>query len=400
MLPPLISLAQTHLRHEHIAFMPEPARMRLAAVYTGFGLDHLAGEEPIVLVDESNSAAIAGGIASLFGDGDWDVEHYDGALVTTQRFILGGREASAFFLAGITGARLLGSLVKEVEVSAVDERGVLVTKKHSLEAAEVLVRFLSALAQVPPPHRALAPRASDLVSPTQQDPSGALAAVAQLGPASDPRAVVLLRAIGAMLQRGIGPDPASAADLARRAVLFERNERTGRGMRSGLWLSPLSPEDFEGTCHIELGVPPHRQVDPAGTLVLGFRYDSNLALNALDRAQAAFTGLGSDSPTSTLVDVRIVRLGAVAGFSLRAASGERFTIMPKDADMGFVQAVHKRISYHEARVLLLRVLFGWSASLYDLFRVPADQVNHRIHELLGPTDLTPFATAPPRPEKP
>jgi hypothetical protein len=395
---PLVALARTHLAHPLVSFEPAPEKLRLAAVYTGIGIDHLAGEEPVVLVDESATAQIGGAVASFF-DENFAADHWDGALVTTQRFILGALEAVAMPLAGIQAARVKGTILKDVEVAAVDERGGRIHKAHPLETHRELVAFLSALAQVPPQARAIPPRAADLITQSAEDPSGALLALGELRPVSDLRAVVMLRAIG-VAAGTLGAE--ASGDLARRAALFERNERCGRGMRGGMWLSPLSVEDFETLCFMELGQPIHRFVDPSGCLVLGFRYDSSLAAaaasSAAGYASAQIIGIGwSEKPVRTLVDVRLVRFGSITGFSLRAASGDRFTILPRGADLGFVQASHAMIAWHEARALLFRILAGWSLPLHELMATPPAVVEQRVQELLGPTDLSPFANPPERP---
>jgi hypothetical protein len=387
----LYNLARQHLQHPTISFQPEPDELRLAAIYTGTGLDHLGGEEPVALVNESDTAAATGAVMGFLND-NWKAEHFIGALLTTRRFIMGNLDAVSFPLEGVQGARVsTGILSGGIELVGLNAFGQPLSKKESLESQAQLGQFFQALSYVPPPARPVHPVSTELAQPSGDDPSGARRALA-LQPA-DPRVALCLALVEAQSRQGLPAD--HGVDLVRRILLFDKNERFGRGQSQGMWLSPLSAEDFEHVAHVELQTCTRRFVDGYGVLQLEFRWDSNLAKaaasSAVGAASVAVFGVGwSETPVTTQTTVRLVRFGSMIGFQVRACSGDRFTALPRGDDMGFVQDLHDSISCHEARALLLRSLFGWSHPLGQLQQASYQDLQGRAYQLCGQHDLAAF----------
>jgi hypothetical protein len=392
---PLFALAQQHLHHPTISFYPDAEVMRLAAIYTGIGLDHLGGEQPVALVHEGDVAETAGAIMG-FVDDNWKADHFVGALLTTRRFILGNLDPVVFPLEGVHGARVVtGLLGGGLELAGVDEHGRRLSKKEDLEGKEPLAAFFNALVQLPPHARVVVPETTELAFAGPDDPTGARRALAT--PRADARVTTLLHVVEAAARQGMPAE--QGLDLVRRVELFDRNERHGRGQMHGFWLSPLAADDLEHVAHLELQTCTARHVDPQGVLQLEFRWNSSLvraaASSAVGEASVAVFGLGwYEVPTSTLTTVRLMRLPSIVGFQLRACSGDRFTVMPRGDDMGFVQDLHDAISWHEGRALLLRALFGWSLPLAQLQHAPYAELQQRTHQLTGQHDLAPFWPAP------
>ncbi len=392
---PLYALAQQHLHHPTISFRPEPAPMRLAAMYTGIGLDHLGGERAVALVNESETAATTGAVMGMLND-NWKAEHFVGALLTTRRFVMGNLDPMEFPLEGVQGAQVAtGFLSGGLELFGVNAQGQALRKKEDLDAKVELAAFFNALAQLPPAARPVIPESTELAVPSQEDPTGARRALAT--PRSDARTDILLRTVEAASRAGMPAE--QGVDLVRRIELFDRNQSSGRGQAQGFWLSPLSGEDLEQVAHVELQTCTRRFVDASNVLQLEFRWDSSLAeaaaSSAVGAASGAVFGIGwSEVPTTAETTVRLARFGAIAGMQLRACSGERFAVLPRSDDMGFLQELHEAFAWHEGRALLLRALFGWSHPLGELQRAPYEELQHRTYGLTGYSDLSMFYPAP------
>jgi len=370
--------------------------MRLCAVYTGIGLDHLGGEEPIALAYERETAETTGALMGWVND-NWEAEHFVGALLTTRRFIFGNLDPAVFPLEGVQGAQLKKGPASGLELQGVDVQGRVQGRKESLDCQAQLAAFFGSLCQMHPQQRPVLPPHTELVSVAAHDPTGVDGAIAalQTRPPSlvDPRVPLLLQTVRAALQQGM--PVAAGLDMVRRIQLFERNQRYGRGQSHGFWLSPLTADDFECVAAAEFQQCTRRFVDPQGQLQLEFRWDSSLAQAAASHAAGyaatAVFGLGwSETPTTTTASFQLRRQGPISSFRLRACSGDRFTVMPRGDDMGFVQDAHEAISTQEARALLLRAIFGMQSPLGQLLGVNSQELYQRAHQLLGHAELHPF----------
>lgn len=394
--PPLVNLAHQHLRHETISFQPDPAAMRLCAMYTGVGLHHLDGEEPIALVYERETAETTGALMGWVND-NWEADHFVGALLTTRRFIFGNLEPVVFPLEGIQTAELEGRLMSGLQLQGVDVTGRVQRKKEAFDSQGQLASFFGMVCQMHPEQRPVPPVTTELAVASPEDPSGAEAALAALHarPPSlvDPRVPLLLHVVRAALQQGMPPE--AGLDMVRRIALFDRNRRWGRGQSQGFWLSPLDGDDFECIAAVEFQRCTRRFVDALGQLQLEFRWDSSLAQaaasNAAGYAASAVFGIGwSETPTTTTATFQVRRQGPISTFQVRACSGDRFTALPRGDDMGFLQDAHEAIATQEARALLLRAIFGGKNPLGQLFAVHPQELQHRAHQLLGHADLRAF----------
>ncbi len=395
-LPPLVNVAHQHLHHETISFQPDPAAMRLCAMYTGVGLDHLGGEEPIALVYERDTAETTGALMGWMND-NWEAEHFVGALLTTRRFIFGNLDPVVFPLEGIHTVELKGGLMSGLQLQGVDVNGQVQRKKEAFDSQQQLASFFNVLCQMHPQQRPVHPATTELASVTPQDPTGVEAALAalQTRPPTlvDPRVPLLLQLVRSALQQGMPVD--AGLDMVRRIALFDRNQRCGRGQSQGFWLSPLDGDDFECIAAVEFQQCTRRFVDHQGQLHLEFRWDSSLAQaaasNAAGYAATAVFGVGwSETPTTTTATFQVRRQGPISTFQVRACSGDRFTVLPRGDDMGFLQDAHEAIATQEARALLMRAIFGGQNPLGQLLSVHHQELQHRAQQLLGHADLHAF----------
>jgi len=223
-----------------------------------------------------------------------------------------------------------------------------------------LARFAAAL-QLVPPHLRIAP-ARALVTPLPSDPTGALGALGRThrgGGAADGRAERLLCMIEASVRRGTAMHPAAGADLASRAVLLDRTIQAGRGSHVSFWLSPLTVADLAHATTRVFGAPRHRWNDPQGFVSLRF------------------------STQGSHLHVRIVPIGAFAGFSLQTTAGASYHARPPSETRRLVRFAHTALHTIEGQILLARVLYGWSAPAEQLLHVSRHTIAERVRDLVG-----------------
>lgn len=383
----LRALAHEHLRHENARFPPAiaPKTLQVAALTFGVGLDHLAGERVVAVLDESVYARTAGAVMSFFNE-RLGCEYF-GGLVVTDRHLIGGDPPEALPLDRIAGARLHKGLLRKLEVL-----GTSRSKSFVLEADEVVARFVDALVQYPP-HARIAPP-SPLVEPTAEDPTGVRRAAAELA-ATDPRGARLLALPAAVSARVPGVTPELALDLASRAVLYARTLHAGRGMTNGHWISALPGADLLAVLVRMLGRPAHQALDAHGSLDVRFHFDSSIAAALLDGAigltALAVTGAGWTAwPERSVISWRLTPLGPFTAFHVGAVTGQRGNPLDQGEDLKLRQLMHDTLQVHEGRALLLRMVLGWSAPLEQLFASTHAEIAGRMHALIGDADLRPF----------
>lgn len=386
----ILDIATQHLSHDHVMLADEvPAEtMHLASLALGVGLDHYAGERIVALIDQSEYAEAAEKMLSFVGQGTGAAQ-FDGCVITDRR-ILAPKCGTGIAFEALQGARKQGTLLIKCVIQAGGG-----TYELELDCAAELAAFVQALVQVPPAHR-VAPQLP-LVAPRAGDPSGALSALEDIQAGyiePDLRSTQLLGLVTASAARADGMPGNVAQDLTARVTLLHRTLERGRGMHGDLWVSPLPPPDLQAAVCRAFGQPSRAYDDGHGARILEFKTSSSWAKSALSSAAGlavgALVGVGwSSSPSTQVVKVRLVPLGQHCGFQLAATSGSSFAAMRAE-DQALLQYAHAILPMHEARLLLLRVLFGWTAPPDQLLLTAPTEAAARMRTLTGFSELSAF----------
>lgn len=249
--------------------------------------------------------------------------------------------------------------------------------KHELpygELVPMLGAFYQGLAQVAPAERVEPP--APFLAPTENDPTGALAAAAALW-AEDPLARQMLETIDRNV-REHGMPVEMGSDLAARVVLAHRSAQGAPMMRDGRWLSPMSAQDLGSTLVKIFGAPMgHSQPQP-GVEMLDFRIDPRRdvlgdAIKALGVASYVALGVGF-SPGKAIANV-LMRKQQVTQLRVMfadqsGASAYRLFAPPQPlepCDSQLATKIHLALTAASYSVMLRRAERGWAPSYAELF---------------------------------
>src|SRR5262249_35138752 len=157
---------------------------------------------------------------------------------------------------------------------------------------QAIASFLQALARVHPGYRV--PPSRPLATPTPDDPTGGIAAQADLW-SRDVRVLPLLGMAIEGHKKGWMPAELGA-DLVRRAMPFDRTLAYGGGSHEGWWTSPLGAPDLGYAFSRMLGEP-YNVTQEGNARVLDFRMESRsgagaAASTAIGLASLAVFGVG------------------------------------------------------------------------------------------------------------
>jgi hypothetical protein len=361
-------------RIAHGANIP-PDRYHLALAAIGAGPDHAVGEVAVALSDH--------------------VAHEDefshGAVFTDRRVLARtGHVTGDIPYQVITEVRSsTGVLADDLVVIAHDRTFAF----KGMPEAQAAAAFLQALLRVHPAHRA--PPFRPLVAPGHEDSTGGAAARYALS-SRDLRVLPILGMAIEGHRRGSLPADLGA-DLAARAVLFDRTLAYGRGTRQGWWTSPLGAPDLSYAFSRLLG-PPYHWSQHGHARVLDFRLggDSGAA------GAAASTALG-------LLSLGVLGVGWVTRPG-RSLDRVRVTIAPGPSSAGFVvtdgvtplsmewsgllSKLFEILPRIEGRMLIQRAAFGWDAPPEQLDEASADALFRKVAETIGEIDIRIYSPPP------
>lgn len=367
--PGLVDTSELHVT----AFDEASSTGAEALAGSGAGLDHFAGERILA--------------AAFLRDTPKGHEHRLACAITDRRTAIAGWSS-------ISGPATLDRYrftlphgeLRHVEVKSsmlanyVRLHGA--TAKQELpfaEAVPMLGAFYQTLAQrIPPQHRVEPP--TPFISPTDEDPTGAVAASRSLW-TDDPDARRMLEVVARGAREG-----ALTADVGRdlvgRVVLAHRSRAGGPGMHEGRWMSPMSSQDFGHTLIRIFGQPvAHTQPQP-GVDQLDFRIDPRRdpvgnAVTAL--GVASYVGLGIGFSPGKAIANALMKRKQVTELRVLFADGPVHTAFRLLAPMSNLEqhdarmahALHQALIATSYQVLDRRCRSGWRASYHELLAVPA-----------------------------
>ncbi len=296
------------------------------------GLDHLSGETPLAILDETTG-----------GSSD------EGVVITTHGVHARSESASdrdahfnvphAWLLSAVHKGGVLGQGVELRTAQGLRSISLI----RNSESARPLAAFFHAILAIPPHARFDA-------GPLAPDP---------------------------VLSRTIAEMPATAqvrGDLDARARLQLANERWGRGAREGWLMSPLSLADLRAALGAALGAPLARDWDGVHEtldypLQRGGVGAGHIASSVVGLALLATVGVGWVSaphgPRVSAIRCRLRDLGAFTGLSLHALSSQG-EVHGSDV----VDAVSRALVPAERDVLTRRVRRGPDVASDALFYEP------------------------------
>ena len=218
---------------------------------SGVGLDHYAGERVIAAIlrrteNKGNEGRLA-------------------MAITDRRTALSG-------WASIKGAfNTHGGSVMHSQIERIEAKEGLVQAYFKLfgpgamlevlymDYSKKLERLYQAIQMVPHAHRVEPP--TPFVTPSDHDPTGAQTAAAALWMQDDAALRMLHTIDGMVRQQQISPQ--MGIDFVSRIMLAHRSRCGGPGMKDGIWLSPMTTDDFGYTLQHIYGAPvSQRQIAP------------------------------------------------------------------------------------------------------------------------------------------
>jgi hypothetical protein len=373
-------LAIEFLRRPQIQLAPYLTleRVERALASSGAGLDHLAGERPLALGEDSD-----GQFTNFF-------------LLTDRR--LAGRndahfrQAHAFQIehAAITGVayepgfRKLDQQSDHVTLPSLRIfAGDTIVDATIPAFIEPLGQYVAAISQIVAEDRS--PSIRPPTEPTDDDPTGAEVASRTLQ-AWSPRCSRMLQLISNGVRRRLLPLE-TGRDLAARVVLLYRTMVFGRGMTNGWWSSPLSAGDLRYAILMVMGRPVQEfqrdEIYCAYFEVSGGSGASKAAASsAAGLAALALFGAGWVSiPRRTKQTIRVAITGAPSHstFNLSLVAGPRlFSLSSVNPEM--LRSVWSALVQHEDQLMFMRCAFGWGSPADQLVNLPESVVAARLRQ--------------------
>lgn len=248
---------------------------------------------------------------------------------------------------------------------------------------EKLEAFFNALAQIPADQRE--PAALPLCAPSEGDPTGARGAASHLIATDDARTVFLLDYIARSHEGGL-VSPEIGADLVSRLVLQHRNERYGRGVCDGSWMSPLGRDDLSNVLVAIYQNPVRHVEEPDRALTFDVRNKAEKVFDAIDKVDAVLSldvmGALGPSPTNLFT----VLMKDTASFCSFRLFDNNVALRTKAPEL--VEMIHAALDRLEAATLLRRCAYGWNGNASELLNTPSSDIVERFGAVVGQFDAT------------
>lgn len=332
--------------------------------------EHLIGERPIALYTMEESYP----------------ECFHGFLLFTDRRVVGrfprinGSFGDVHLRYGWTGpAQITGGMLSQKLVVGYGDQSVeMVFGAYN----EKLKAFFDALAQIPAEHRE--PPQRPLCAPSEGDATGARGAAAHLID-DDARTAFLLEYVARSHEGGL-MSPEIGADLVSRLVLQHRDERHGRGVCDGSWMSPLSRDDLSNVL-VALYQSPVRHVEePDRALTFDVRNKVDKVFDAIDKVDAvlSFDVVGALGPKATNLFTCLMKdTGSFCSFRLFDGN-----LPLRQREPALAEQIHATLDRLEAAMVLRRCAYGWNDNATALLNVPSSDIVERFAAVVGPFDAT------------
>jgi hypothetical protein len=370
-LGPVGELAAQVLRHEKLLAAPcvPTSAVHTAANIGATWLDHDAGEELLVLVDETVSE-----------DGSRFI------ALTDRRVIAHGDTPVDLPYAQLAEATVRsGMLVTDLVLAGPAGRVSLATIAPAA-AMRLVTDFLARVCTLPPPHRLAWPGPA----PEADDPSGAVAALRAM-PWPDLRVATLLEIVYASVAQGAMPVE-SARDLVTRATRLQRTLRGGHGRTGPAMRTPLGAADLEYALAMVLGAP-MQQGHEHGARVLKWRIDGGkgsaagtIASNVVGLTLLAVVGVGWVSAGGRAPVVAFARIWESPGgasFALLDEQGQALAATAPKIAAGVLTS----LAEVSATMLFRRALYGWNVAPHALVAEPDAALDARARALVPHADV-------------
>ncbi len=357
-------LAQRFLAHQDVLVHPPLDVVMCALSSAGMGLDHSVGEEMLAFSD--HSAPVNGKPVRL--------RQY--FAVTDRRLVAADLAVEARWAVPYRDMQHVEAGDREVAVYAYGQRHVLATP-----VAGALGAMLVQLIQMAPQHREPPPR--PLSQTSASDPTGAWTAASWMDGRETRLALLLQYIYGAQKRQAMYGSV--GADLVARITLAYRNDRGGRGMANGCWMSPLSASDLSDGFAALYGHPV--AVTETGAThaapEVGIRPGASVS-HAAGVLSAVVVGVGWQDRRPYVAPrfkLQVGDSGSYASFALLDEHGHALSA----TSPALLMAIHKALLNIERDVVLRRTVLGWELPFGELLSVDPGYLDAQLGTRLGKT---------------